>query len=137
VLEDASVAGLSPEGWARKVAAAAERWGADRVVAEANQGGDMVGSVLRQADVALPVKLVHASRGKVRRAEPIAAALENGRVKLAGRFPALEDELCGLTIGGGYEPEGLAGRSPDRADACVWALSELLRPRREPRVMGL
>ncbi|MGQ0661476.1 phage terminase large subunit family protein [Sphingosinicella sp.] len=137
VLEDASVAGLSPEGWAQAVAAAAERWGADRVVAEANQGGDMVASVLRQASLGLPVKLVHASRGKVRRAEPVAAAFENGRVKLAGRFPALEDELAGLTIGGGYEAEGLAGRSPDRADACIWALTELLRPRAEPQVVGL
>ena len=65
VLADASVSGLSPEGWARKVAAAAEAWGADRVVAEKNQGGDMVASVLRSADVALPVRLVSASRGKV------------------------------------------------------------------------
>jgi phage terminase large subunit-like protein len=58
-------------------------------------------------------------------------------VKLAGRFPALEDELCGLTIGGGYEPEGLAGRSPDRADACIWALTALLAQQAEPRVRCL
>ena len=97
----------------------------------------MVASVLRQASFSLPVKLVHASRGKVRRAEPVAAAFENGRARLAGRFPALEDELAGLTIGGGYEPEGEAGRSPDRADACVWALTELLKSGREPRVTAL
>ncbi|HEX8383365.1 MAG TPA: terminase family protein [Sphingomonas sp.] len=127
VLEDASVAGLTPEGWADRVAACAERWGADRVVAEKNQGGEMVMSVLRAADKALPVKLVHASRGKVARAEPVMTLYESGRVSHAGRFPALEDELCGLRVGGGYEGPG---RSPDRADACVWALTALLGGRR-------
>jgi len=130
VLADASVAGASPERWARSVAAAAEVWGADRVVAEKNQGGDMVASVLRNADVALPVKLVSASRGKVARAEPVAALFENGRAKLAGRFPELEDELAGLLIGGEYAGPG---RSPDRADAMVWAMSALMRPSGEPR----
>jgi phage terminase large subunit-like protein len=123
VLEDASVGGLTPEGWAGAVVACAERWGADRVVAEKNQGGDMVASVLRAASKALPVKPVHASRGKVARAEPVMAFYEAGRAFHAGRFPQLEDELCGLRIGGGYEGPG---RSPDRADACVWALTELL-----------
>ncbi|WP_375427928.1 DNA-packaging protein [uncultured Sphingomonas sp.] len=123
VLEDASVGGLTPEGWAAAVVACAERWGADRVVAERNQGGDMVTSVLRAADKALPVKTVHASKGKVARAEPVMTFYEAGRAFHAGRFPALEDELCGLRIGGGYEGPG---RSPDRADACVWALTELL-----------
>ncbi len=123
VLEDASVRGASPEGWARAVAACAGRHRADRVVAEKNQGGDMVGSVLAAADISLPVKLVHASRGKVARAEPVAAAYSRGGVRHAGVFPALEDELCGLVTGGGYEGPG---RSPDRADALVWAVSELL-----------
>ncbi len=123
VLEDASVGGLTPEGWAAAVVACAGRWGADRVVAEKNQGGDMVGSVLRAADKALPVRLVHASRGKVARAEPVMTWYAAGRAFHAGRFPALEDELCGLRVGGGYEGPG---RSPDRADACVWALTELL-----------
>jgi phage terminase large subunit-like protein len=94
----------------------------------------MVESVLRQADCALPVRLVSASRGKAARAEPIAARMESQRVKLAGAFPALEDELAGLTAGGGYQGPG---RSPDRADAAVWALTELIRPRAEPRVLSL
>jgi phage terminase large subunit-like protein len=128
VLADLSAAGLSPEGWARRVAAAAEEWGADRVVAEANNGGAMVEAVLRGACVNLPVTLVHASQGKAARAEPVAALFESGRAKLAGAFPALEDELCGLTLGGRYQGPG---RSPDRADAMVWALWALLiAPRR-------
>lgn len=123
VLADASVAGLSPEGWARAVAACALRVGADRVVAEKNQGGDMVGHVLRAADATLPLTLVHASRGKVARAEPVAALYESGKVSHVGVFQALEDELCGLVVGGGYQGPG---RSPDRADALVWGLSELM-----------
>lgn len=123
VLEDASVRGALPEAWARAVAACCERHGADRVVAEKNQGGDMVRSVLAAADISMPVKLVHASRGKVARAEPVAAAYSHGTVRHAGAFPALEDELCGLLIEGGYEGPG---RSPDRADALVWAVTELL-----------
>jgi phage terminase large subunit-like protein len=134
VLADASVGGASPERWARAVAAAAEVWGADRVIAEKNQGGDMVASVLTNADVHLPVKLVSASRGKVARAEPVAALFENGRAKLAGRFPELEDELAGLLIGGDYAGPG---RSPDRADACVWALTALMKRGGEPRIRGL
>jgi phage terminase large subunit-like protein len=135
VLEDASVAGLSPEGWARAVAACAVRNGADRVVAEANQGGAMVESVLIAADAALPVRLVHATRGKSARAEPVATLYEAGRVSHVGAFASLEDEMCGLIAGGGYEGPG---RSPDRADALVWALSELMLGRRgEASVRGL
>ena len=132
VLADCSVEKASPETWARKVADAADRFDADRVIAEANQGGAMVKSVLHAAKISLPVKLVHASRGKVARAEPVAALYENGRVHHVGAFPQLEDEMCGLLIGGGYEGPG---RSPDRADALVWALTELmLGKQREPRV---
>jgi phage terminase large subunit-like protein len=123
VLADASGGGLSPDGWARAVARAAEAWGADRVIAEANQGGDMVKAVLKAVAPALPLKLVHASRGKVTRAEPVAALFENGEAKLAGRFPALEDELAGMVTGGGYAGPGA---SPDRADAMVWAMTELM-----------
>ena len=133
VLADCSVRGERPEGWARAVARAAAAWEADRVIAEKNQGGDMVGSVLRSVDAALPVKLVSATRGKVARAEPVAAWMESGRVRLAGRFPELEDELAGLQAGGSYEGPG---RSPDRADAMVWALTALM-PVAEPRVLGL
>lgn len=123
VLADCSVEKASPETWARAVAKAASAWQADRVVAEANQGGAMVASVLRAADITLPLKLVHASKGKSARAEPVAALYEASRVKHCGQFPALEDQLCGLIAGGGYEGPG---RSPDRADAAVWALTELL-----------
>lgn len=129
LLADRTVAGRSPEGWARAVAAAAAEWGADRVVPEKNQGGEMVASVLHGADDALPLRLVSASRGKCARAEPVAARMERGLVKLAGAFPALEDELNGLTTGGAY----LGAGSPDRADACVWALGELIGSG-EPRV---
>jgi len=127
VIEDASAAGLSPEGWAGRVADVATRHGADRVIAEANNGGDMVRSVLRAADCALPVTLVHAARGKSARAEPVAALYERGRVKHVGAFPDLEDELCGLIAGGGYDGPG---RSPDRADALVWAIWALMLARR-------
>ena len=132
VLADTSVEQASPETWARAVAITAQVWSADRVVAEANQGGAMVASVLRAADIALPIKLVHASRGKVARAEPVAALYEAGRVRHAGTFPKLEDELCGLIAGGRYEGPG---RSPDRADALVWGMTELLLGKRGvPRV---
>lgn len=135
VLEDASVQGLAPEGWARAVAACAARHDADRVIAEKNQGGSMVESVLRAADAVLPVRLVHASRGKSARAEPVSALYETGKVWHAGAFPELEDELCGLQAGGGYDGPG---RSPDRADALVWALTELmLRRRGRPSVRGI
>lgn len=123
VLADCSVGGAAPSEWAQRVADAAREWKADRVVAEANQGGAMVENVLRAADHALPVKLVHASRGKVARAEPVAALYAAGRVRHCGMFARLEDQLCGLLVGGSYAGPG---RSPDRADALVWALSELL-----------
>ena len=95
----------------------------------------MVQSVLRGAHLALPVRPVHA-RGKGRRAEPVATWFEKGKAKFAGAFPELEDELAGLTAGGGYEGPG---RSPDRADAMVYALTELMlnRPRAEPRIRSL
>lgn len=127
VIADASVEKATPEGWARAVAAAAVAHGADRVVAEANNGGAMVESVLRAAEAALPVRLVHASRGKAARAEPVAALYEAGRVLHLGAFWQLEDQMCGLVAGGGYVGPG---RSPDRADALVWALTELMLGRR-------
>ncbi len=123
VCADCSVHGASPEGWARAVVAAAEVWQADRVVAEANQGGAMVETTLRAVDATLPIKLVHASKGKIVRAEPVMALYENGKAFHIGAFPALEDELCGMILGGGYEGPG---RSPDRADALVWAMTELM-----------
>ena len=132
VLADCSVKDAAPAEWAQRVAAAARDWRADRVVAEANQGGAMVESVLRAADRALPVKLVHASRGKIARAEPVAALYAARRVRHVGMFARLEDQLCGLLVGGSYAGPG---RSPDRADALVWGLSELMLGRRgEPSV---
>jgi predicted phage terminase large subunit-like protein len=133
VLADCSVARERPEGWARAVARAAEAWEADRVIAEKNNGGDMVESVLRQAGEMLPVRLVSASKGKRARAEPVAARFEAGKAKLAGCFPELEDELAGFTAEGWSG----SGSSPDRADAMVWAMSELMRPLREPRMLML
>jgi phage terminase large subunit-like protein len=134
-LGDHSAGGLSPEQWARKVAGAAEKWSADRVVAEGNQGGEMVESVLRGAGIAIPVRRVHARFSKGRRAEPIAAFFETGEARLAGRFPELESQLAGMTVGGDYEGSG----SPDRADAMIWAMTELLLgPRRAaPRISSL
>ena len=135
VIADATVEGRTPEGWARAVAGAAMVHGADKVVAEANNGGAMVESVLRAAEAGLPVKLVHASRGKVARAEPVAALYEAGRVAHRGAFWELEDQMCGMVAGGGYEGPG---RSPDRADALVWALTELMLGRRgEARIRGM
>jgi phage terminase large subunit-like protein len=122
VLDDATVRGLSPEGWASRVAAAAARWNSRVVVAEANNGGAMVETVLKAADLGLKVRLVHASKGKSARAEPIALKFETRKAFFAGEFPSLEAELCGMIAGGGYEGPG---RSPDRADAMVWAMTVL------------
>ncbi|HEX8624763.1 MAG TPA: terminase family protein [Allosphingosinicella sp.] len=134
VLADLSVAGERPEGWARRVAATAEAWDAQKVVAEKNAGGEMVESVLHAADFRLPVKLGHAKGSKAARAEPVALRFETGRAKLAGAFPELEDELCALTYAGFEGPSN----SPDRADAMVWAMSELFEtPRAEPRIRRL
>jgi phage terminase large subunit-like protein len=112
---------LSPEGWARRVAEVYSMHRADRVIAERNFGGAMVEAVIRASDGTLPVKMVTASRGKVARAEPIAALYEQGRISHIGGFPPLEDQMCAMTPAG-YVGEG----SPDRADALVWALTELM-----------
>jgi len=121
VLEDASVAAASPDAWARAAIAALERHGADRLVAEVNQGGDLVESVIRQIDPLVPFRAVRASRGKVARAEPVAALYEQGRVSHLRGLGALEDQMCKMTARG-YEGRG----SPDRVDALVWALTDLM-----------
>ncbi len=118
VLADRSAAGLSPQAWGARAARAAAEFGARRIVAEANQGGRMVEAVLQAAGAPCPVKLVHARYGKRVRAEPVAALYEQGRVMHRGHFPELEEELLGLGCDG--------GGSPDRADALVWAVTELL-----------
>ena len=122
VLADLTVPG-GPELWAATVAAAQQVYEVDLVVAEVNNGGDMVGSVLAAAGVTAAPKLVRASRGKSARAEPVATLYGSGKVHHVGTMPELEDELCGLMQGGGYEGPG---HSPDRADALVWALTELM-----------
>ncbi len=122
VLADLTSQGLTPAGWAAKVGAAYRGFSANRVVAEINNGGEMVTEVLRQSEPGLPVRNVTATRGKYLRAEPIAAAYERGIVFHAGVFPKLEDELCALTPGF----DRRAGPSPDRADALVWAVADLL-----------
>ena len=133
VIEDASVAGLSPQGWAMKAVSLWRRLQADSLIAEANQGGDMVKAVINEADSEVPVILKHATRGKYHRAEPVAQLYEQGRVKHAGVYPALEDEMCDFGI------DGLSsGRSPDRLDALVWAIGALtFGARGQPRVRGL
>ena len=97
VVADHSAPGLSPEAWARRVCDAAQVHGAGKVVAEKNQGGDMIASILRAVDADLPVRLVHAGPSKAARAEPIALRFETGRARLAGHFTELEDQLCALT----------------------------------------
>lgn len=109
----------TPLGWARIVVQAYHDYAADRVVAEVNQGGDLVESTLRSIDPAISYKPVRASRGKVTRAEPVAALDMMGRIRHAGRFEKLEDQMCG------FDPQ-LSGDSPDRVDARVWAMTELL-----------
>lgn len=135
VLEDATLERAPPLVWAEAAVALAVRWRAERVIAEVNNGGDLVETVLRQAAPDLPYRAVRASRGKAARAEPVAALYEQGRVHHVCGMPMLEDQLCGLLPGGGYDGPG---RSPDRADALVWALTTLmLGPSARPRVRGL
>jgi phage terminase large subunit-like protein len=136
VLADHSQGGLTPAGWAARVMQAFADFEADVIVAEANQGGEMVRSVLQQADPnapahLLPIRLVHASRGKITRAQPAAALYEAGRIHHAGLFAALEDQMC-------HYDGTRGGKSPDRMDALVWALAELFEGKRaNPRIRKL
>ena len=120
-LEDASVSGASPAQWAGAAIAAMRRHGAERMVAEVNQGGDLVETVIRQVDPLVPFRKVHATRGKVARAEPVAALYEQGRVYHRRGLGALEAQMCAMSTGG-FQGSG----SPDRVDALVWALTELM-----------
>lgn len=120
VLEDATCQ-LSPEGWGRRAVDVYHRHEADRVVGESNFGGDMVRFTVQTADKKVPYSAVKASRGKVVRAEPVSALYEQGKVHHVGDFPDLEDQMCNFTANG-YVGDG----SPDRADALVWALTELM-----------
>jgi phage terminase large subunit-like protein len=128
VLADWSLRG-SPRAWAERAVAAYTEYEADRIVVETNQGGDMARAVIEQVDAAVPVRDVRATRGKRLRAEPVAALYERRRVRHVGAFAALEDQMTSFT-------GAASDKSPDRLDALVWAVSELMfRPRtREPRV---
>ncbi|QBF32278.1 DNA-packaging protein [Thalassococcus sp. S3] len=136
VLEDATVQGMGPTGWAEAAIAAMERHGAERLVAEVNQGGQLVAEVLRQVDPMVSLKTVHAAKGKVARAEPVAALYEQKRVRHVRGLNDLEDQMGQMTA------RGFQGRgSPDRVDALVWALHELMiepaKGFRQPRVRTL
>ncbi len=125
ILADDTVQGVKPEVWASQVAQLADRLGADEIIAEANQGGEMVRSVLTQAGNGLAVRLVHARFDKRRRAAPVAALYAAGRVHHVGHFRALEDEMLDF---------GLSKQSPNRLDALVWGVSHLLIGQRTPRL---
>ncbi len=121
VLADCTVQGVGPLAWAQAVIAARDRFDAERVVAEVNQGGALVETVLRQADPLVPFRALHAKKGKSARAEPVAALYEQGRVRHLPGLGELEDQMCQMT------PQGYRGSgSPDRVDALVWALHELI-----------
>ena len=133
VFSDQTLKKASPLEWARAAVNAYHRFEADRIVAEVNQGGEMVETVIRQVDRSVAITSVRATRGKYIRAEPVAALYEQGRVRHVGSLPLLEDELCD------FGPGGLtSGKSPDRLDALVWALTDLmLNKGAEPRVRNL
>lgn len=125
VLKDSSEGGLSPMQWAQKAVDLYRELNADRIVIETNQGGDMAEETLRRVDRNLPIKRIHASKGKRTRAEPISALYEQNRIKHVGAFPELEEQQTSYT---GDKSE----RSPDRLDACVYALTELMVPTTQP-----
>ena len=133
VISDRTVQGREPHIWARAAVSAYKEFMADRIVAEVNQGGDLVVSVLRQIDPGVAVQKVRATRGKWLRAEPVAALYAEGRVSHVGTYPQLEDQMCA------FGADGLSsGRSPDRLDALVWALTSLLLGSlRDPAVRSL
>ena len=136
VLADCTATAASPTDWAKAAIRAMEQYGADRLVAEVNQGGQMVTEVVRQIDPLVPCTEVRATRGKIARAEPISALYEQGRVRHVGPFDQLEDQMVQMTVHG-YHGSG----SPDRVDALVWALHELMivpaSKWRKPSVRGL
>ncbi|WP_417319844.1 DNA-packaging protein [Emcibacter sp.] len=130
VVRDETVQGLSPLDWARRAIRAYHEFEADRLVAEVNNGGDLVESLIRQVDPEVSYLPVRASRGKAVRAEPVAALYEQGRVFHQGIFPELEEEMCGFS-----QAEVRKGKSPDRVDALVWAITDLLlRRENRPRI---
>jgi phage terminase large subunit-like protein len=132
VLEDCTLQPAAPLAWANRAVTAFRSHQADVIIAEVNQGGDLVKAVIAQIDPEVPVKAVHANRGKWLRAEPVAALYGRGLVTHRPGLAALEDEMCA------FGSDGLAdGHSPDRVDALVWALTDLLLNDVRPRVRGL
>lgn len=132
VIEDATIERARPAEWAARALALYHRHRADALVVEVNQGGEMAAAVIAGVDASVPVTPVRATRGKYLRAEPVAALYEQGRVRHAAAFPALEDEMAD------FGPGGLSsGRSPDRLDALVWAITALGVKGGEPRVRTL
>jgi phage terminase large subunit-like protein len=121
VLADRTVQGVGPLTWAKAVIAAHQEFGADRVVAEVNQGGALVENLLRQIDPLIGFQAVHASRGKVVRAEPVAALYEQRRVHHLPGLAELEEQMCQMAAQG-FQGQG----SPDRVDALVWAINQLI-----------
>jgi len=121
VLADRTLHGCGPLAWARVVANTYAAYMADRVVVEVNQGGEMVGTLLHQVDRSIAVRAVHATRSKHVRAEPVAALYEQGSVHHVGTFRELEDQMCSFSAA--REP---SSESPDRVDALVWALTDLM-----------
>jgi phage terminase large subunit-like protein len=117
----------SPTEWAMKAIGAYRRWRADRIVAETNQGGDLIEATLRVVDPNVPLRRVHAKRGKLVRAEPVSALYERRRAHHIGGFPELEDQLCSFAPG--------ASDSPDRLDALVYALTDLMVEPPRPRLL--
>jgi phage terminase large subunit-like protein len=131
VLADRTLKPAAPLQWARRAVDLFNAEKADCIVAETNQGGEMVRAVLAQVDATVPVRMVHATRGKWVRAEPVAALYAQGRVMHAAGLTALEDEMCAFGVDGMSE-----GHSPDRVDALVWAVTELML-RDGPRIRGM
>lgn len=133
VLKDKTLAEVSPMAWAKQAIALFHRLQADSLIAEVNQGGEMVTTILQEVDPSIPVKAVRANRGKWLRAEPVSALYEQGRVRHVGNLPDLEDEMCDFGL------DGLSsGKSPDRLDAMVWALTNLcLQGQANPKVRSL
>jgi phage terminase large subunit-like protein len=123
VLGDASERGLSPKQWAQKALRLYHDTGAGLIVAEANNGGEMIKHVINTEAPEVKVKLVHASKGKVTRAEPVSSLYEQGRVHHVGTFKALEDQQTDFTVDWDRD---VMGYSPDRVDALVWAITELM-----------
>jgi predicted phage terminase large subunit-like protein len=136
VIADGSLKGASPQAWAERAVQLFHDHGADRLVAEVNQGGDLVATLIRNIDPMIPFRGVRASRGKAARAEPVAALYEQGRIVHRAAFPLLEAQMAAMT-GQGFAGQG----SPDRVDALVWAITDLMidpaARHRRPSIRGL